>query len=129
MRYSSPPDPKAFAERVYAIVRLIPRGRVMTYGQVAQQILPPASVPVDQYLRAAPIWVGGAMANAPDDVPWQRVINSQGKVSERPGLGPAVQRQMLEREGVVFDARDRVDLKRYGWNGPDAPEPEQPSLL
>lgn len=52
----------------------------MTYGQVAQQILPPANVPVDQYLRAAPIWVGGAMANAPDDVPWQRVINAQGKV-------------------------------------------------
>ncbi len=127
MRFSSPPDPRAFAESVYAIVREIPPGRVMTYGQIGQRIPPPARVPLDQYLRAAPIWVGGAMANAPDDVPWQRVINSQGKVSPRPGLGPAVQRQMLEREGVVFDAKDRVDLKRYGWPGPD--EPEQPSLL
>ena len=91
------------------------------------RILPPVTVPADQYIRAAPIWVGGAMANAPDDVFWQRVINSQGKVSPRPGLGPAVLRQMLEREGVVFDAKERVDLKRYGWNGPDAPD--QPSLL
>ncbi|MBL8095691.1 MAG: MGMT family protein [Anaerolineales bacterium] len=127
MRFSSPPDPKAFASSVYAIVRAIPRGKVMTYGQVGMRIPPPGNMPADQYLRAAPIWVGGAMANAPDDVPWQRVINSQGKISPRPGLGPAVQRQMLEREGVTFDARERVDLKRFGWAGPDAPE--QPSLI
>jgi methylated-DNA-protein-cysteine methyltransferase related protein len=55
------------------------------------------------------------MAQAPDSLPWQRVINSQGKVSERPGLGPLAQRQLLEREGVVFDERGRVDLKTYGW--------------
>jgi len=55
------------------------------------------------------------MALAPDTVPWQRVINSQGKISARPGAGPEQQRQLLEGEGVVFDARDRVDLKAYGW--------------
>ena len=55
------------------------------------------------------------MAQAPDTVPWQRVINSQGKISARPGDGPKQQRQLLEGEGVVFDARDRVDLKVYGW--------------
>ena len=127
MRYSSPPDPKAYAEQVYAIVRRIPSGRVMTYGQIALMILPPSGVPVDDYRRAAPIWVGGAMANAPEGVPWQRVINSQGKISLRPGLGPAVQRNLLEQEGVAFDEKDRVDLKRYGWSGED--EPAQPSLL
>ena len=55
------------------------------------------------------------MAACPDDVPWQRVINGQGKVSPRPGLGVLVQRKLLEQEGVVFDAKDRVDLKAYAW--------------
>jgi methylated-DNA-protein-cysteine methyltransferase-like protein len=127
MRYSSPPDPKAYAEQVYALVRRIPSGRVMTYGQIALMIAPPAGVNADEYRRVAPIWVGGAMANAPDGVPWQRVINSQGKISTRPGLGPAVQRKLLEDEGVVFDHKDRVDLKRYGWSG--EAEPDQPGLL
>ncbi|MBK6795054.1 MAG: MGMT family protein [Anaerolineales bacterium] len=49
------------------------------------------------------------MANCPDDVPWQRVINSQGKISERPGAER--QRPLLEAEGVVFDAKGKVDLK------------------
>ena len=115
---SLPPEHERLYARIYTVVRQIPRGKVATYGQVAEIV-------GDCTARV----VGYAMAAAPDDVPWQRVINSQGRVSERPGLGPAVQRQMLEREGVVFDARDRVDLKRYGWNGPDAAEPEQPSLL
>jgi methylated-DNA-protein-cysteine methyltransferase-like protein len=128
MRYSSPPDPKAFAEQVYAVVRRIPAGKVATYGQIALMLLPPAGVEADQYRRTGAIWVGGAMASAPDDVPWQRVINSQGKISPRPGLGPAVQRALLEQEGVEFDAKERVDLKRFGWaEGKD--EPDQPSLL
>ncbi len=68
------------------------------------------------------------MAHAPDSVPWQRVINSQGKVSERPGLGPLAQRQLLEQEGVAFDEHGRVDLKRYGWKREEE-NPEQPSLF
>ena len=49
-------------------------------------------------------------------VPWQRVINSQGRVSARAFAGSeAIQRKLLEREGVIFDARDRVDLERFGW--------------
>jgi methylated-DNA-protein-cysteine methyltransferase-like protein len=128
MRYSSPPDPRAFAEQVYAIVRRIPSGRVMTYGQIALQILPPPGVDADQYRRVGPIWVGQAMANAPDDVPWQRVINSQGKISLRPGLGPNVQRSLLEQEGVEFDERERVNLKRFGWNEGEAAD-QQPGLF
>lgn len=50
------------------------------------------------------------------DVPWQRVINSQGKVSpRRNGDGDLIQRLLLEAEGVQFDARGRVDLVRYSW--------------
>ena len=129
MRFSSPPDPKTFAERVYALVREIPKGRVATYGQIALMLLPPAGVEADQYRRSGAIWVGGAMANAPDDVPWQRVINSQGKISPRPGLGPAAQRNLLEHEGVVFDVKERVDLKRFGWRPGEEAPPSQPGLL
>jgi methylated-DNA-protein-cysteine methyltransferase-like protein len=58
------------------------------------------------------------MSASPEGVPWQRVINSQGKISFRQS-GQA-QRKLLEAEGVVFDARDRVDLKRFSWEGPPA---------
>ena len=57
------------------------------------------------------------MAACPEDVPWQRVINSQGKVSPRPGAEN--QHRMLEEEGVEFSDSARVDFNRFGWNGPD----------
>jgi methylated-DNA-protein-cysteine methyltransferase-like protein len=63
-------------------------------------------------------WVGGAMASCPDDVPWQRVINSQGKISLRKGEGPSLQRGLLEQEGVRFDEHSRVDFSIYRWEGP-----------
>ena len=126
--FSSPPNPQAYYEQVWAITRRIPRGKVATYGQIAKMIPPPNGVEIEAYAAFAPRWVGGAMANCPDDVPWQRVINSQGKISERPGAER--QRPLLEQEGVEFDAKDRVDLKKYGWNGKDeADTPLQPSLL
>jgi len=128
MTYSNPPDPKAYNAQVYEIVRQIPAGRVMTYGQIAAMILPPAGVDPATYQRLSPRWVGTAMAQCQDDVPWQRVINSQGKVSPRPGYGPMVQRKLLEQEGVVFDEKERVDLKKYGWPEPKADE-ERPRLL
>ena len=136
---SNPPDPKAYAAKVYEIVRAIPLGRVMTYGQIAALIPPPPRVDPLQYEKLSPRWVGSAMAQCPEDLPWQRVINSQCKVSHRPGYGPLVQRKLLEQEGVVFDEKERVDLEQYQW----APEagwlvergflpprpPEQPKLL
>jgi hypothetical protein len=78
------------------------------------------------------------MSASPQGVPWQRVINSQGKISFR-GSGQS-QRKLLEAESVDFDARERVDLKKYGWEGPppewlkangfDSPdEPQQLSFL
>ena len=68
------------------------------------------------------------MAACPDDVPWQRVINSQGKISER--AGAEKQRQLLEAEDIIFDAKDRIDLKKYGWKGSaEDAEPTQPSLF
>ena len=117
-RYISPPKREEFNHRVWALVRQIPSGKVSTYGQIAALLPPPPGMDPKSYLAFAPRWVGGAMANCPQDVPWQRVINSQGKVSLRLGCGGAHQRELLEAEGVEFDERERVDLKRYAWDGP-----------
>ena len=126
--FASPPNLKAYYEQVWNIARQIPVGRVATYGQIAKLIPPPVGVEVEAYAAFAPRWVGGAMAACPDDVPWQRVINSQGKISERPGSER--QRPLLEAEGIIFDAKDRIDLKKYGWSGRNEDDiPQQPSLF
>ena len=101
-----------FARAVYAVVREIPRGRVVTYGQVAAFLGHP---------RAARA-VGTALAHLPKPlariVPWQRVINASGRISIRGDvLRPDLQRQLLELEGVLFRG-GRVDLKRFRWSGP-----------
>lgn len=99
-------------ERIYAVVRQIPAGRVATYGQVAA-IVGNCTARMVGYAMAALEYNSG--------VPWQRVINRQGKVSPRTGgSGSAKQRQLLEAEGVRFDlAGGRVDFTRFGWSGPD----------
>jgi methylated-DNA-protein-cysteine methyltransferase-like protein len=127
MRYSSPPNQQAYYEQVWSLVRQIPSGKVASYGQIALLIPPPMGVDFDSYKAFSPRWVGGAMAACPDDVPWQRVINSQGKISERPGAER--QRELLEQEGVAF-VKDKVDMKKYGWKGPGAAdEPRQETLF
>ncbi|MGG6238501.1 MGMT family protein [Nodosilinea sp. AN01ver1] len=102
-------------ERIYAIVRQIPRGKVATYGQVAELA----------GLVGRPRLVGYALYRVDmtvPDVPWQRVINAKGEVSESPRRNGSdyVQRAMLEDEGVVFDHRGRVDLSQYRWRPPDS---------
>ena len=95
-------------QRIYAVVRRIPRGRVATYGQVAELAgLPGHARQVGYALHALP--AGSA-------VPWHRVINARGEVSRRSVPGPELsQRMRLEREGVGFDLRGRVDLRASGW--------------
>lgn len=95
-------------ERIHAVVRRIPRGRVATYGQVA----------VLAGLPRQPRLVGYALSALPDGsrVPWHRVINARGEVSLRTGSGwDRLQRALLEDEGVEFDLRGRVSLARFGW--------------
>jgi methylated-DNA-protein-cysteine methyltransferase-like protein len=116
--FVSPPDPAAFNAAVWEIVRQIPPGKVATYGQIGALVSPPQGISLQDYRAFGARWVGGAMAACPEGIPWQRVINSQGKISLRKGGGPDVQRELLEAEGVVFDDRQRVDLARYGWSGP-----------
>lgn len=114
--YTSHRDPKIFTALVWEIVRQIPPGKVSTYGKIAAMIPPPEGMTLRSYDAFGARWVGGAMAACPEGVPWQRVINSQGKISLRPG--GSEQRQLLEAEGVVFDEKGRVNLKRFGWEGP-----------
>src|SRR5438270_13903104 len=92
--------------RGFEIVRRIPQGRVMTYGQLAALL-------GEGYTART---VGFVMHAADDSVPWQRVINAQGACSTgRVILPPDLQQRMLEAEGVRFDARGRCDLARYRW--------------
>jgi methylated-DNA-protein-cysteine methyltransferase-like protein len=127
MQYISPSNPQAYNEQVWELARQIPFGLVVTYGQIAQLILPPADVEPDLYKAFSPRWVGEAMAACPDNVPWQRVINAQGKISQRPGAEK--QRQLLEGEGILF-IKDKIDLKLYQWLGPGQDEkPRQARLL
>jgi len=93
--------------RIYAVVRKVPRGRVTTYGQIATIVgLKGHARQVGYALHALKSFTG---------VPWQRVINAQGRISLRETTGGFSQRMLLEREGVVFDAGGRVSLKKYGW--------------
>ena len=115
-RFTPPPDPTTFNRQVWEVVRQIPAGRVATYGQIARLIPPPPGVDPQDYPAFGPRWVGSAMAACPNDVPWQRVLNAKGEISPRPGAEQ--QRRLLEAEGVAFDARGRVDLSRFGWQGP-----------
>jgi methylated-DNA-protein-cysteine methyltransferase-like protein len=127
MRFTSPPNQQAYYEQVWNIVRQIPRGKVAAYGQIALLLPIPNGMDFGAYKAFGPRWVGGAMAACPDDVPWQRVINSQGKISER--AGAERQRQLLEEEGVIF-VKDKVDMRKYGWKGPgEADEPKQETLF
>ena len=127
MNYISPPNPQAYHEQVWHLARLVPPGKVVTYGQIAQMLPLPGGVELQEYKAFGPRWVGEAMAACPDDVPWQRVINSQGKISLRPGAER--QRRLLEEEGILF-VKDKVDLKAYQWRGPGhEDEPRQARLF
>lgn len=99
-------------ERFYRVVRRIPRGRVATYGQVAALAGRPRGARLAGHALSA-------LRNTRHDVPWQRVLGARGPgragVSLKDPMGAAVQRDLLEREGVAFDARGRVDLARFGW--------------
>jgi methylated-DNA-protein-cysteine methyltransferase-like protein len=115
----NPTSRMAYYNEVWEMVRQIPVGHVATYGQIASLIYPPEGTTPQAYKAFGPRWVGGAMAACPDDVPWQRVINSQGKISLRRGDDQTHQRELLVAEGIIFDERKRVDLSRFRWSGPE----------
>lgn len=94
--------------RFYRAIRRIPHGRVATYGQIAEV------AGLGGHARQ----VGYALHALPDSegVPWHRVINAKGEISPRTSSDShELQRMLLEAEGVEFDARGRVDLRRFRW--------------
>jgi len=100
------PNSQSKWERFYSIVKQIPPGKVATYGQIAT---------LAGYYRQAR-QVGYALHAVPsDDIPWHRVINAQGKISLNHEMGGAVQRKLLEGEGVIFTAASIIPLQRYQW--------------
>ncbi len=113
-------DRTRFNQSVYHIVKSIPSGQVMTYGRIATFIPPPPEMPYASYCAVRARWVGYAMASCPEDVPWHRVVNAQGRVSQRPGFGPDLQRKLLEDEGISFDENGRIDIKRFLWQPEEA---------
>lgn len=93
-------------ELIWSWVRKIPRGRVATYGQVAEL------AGLEGHARQ----VGYALHNLPEgsSVPWHRVVNARGEISPRSaGDSHELQRMLLEAEGVELDLRGRIDLKRF----------------
>ncbi|MBW4553756.1 MAG: MGMT family protein [Aphanocapsa sp. GSE-SYN-MK-11-07L] len=100
-------------EQIYRVVCQIPRGQVATYGQVA------ALAGIPRHARQ----VGYALYQvAPSsDIPWQRVVNAQGKISYSPFRegNDDFQQQLLIDEGVVFDPDGKIDLQEYQWQPTD----------
>jgi NAD+ diphosphatase len=97
-------------QRIDAMVKRIPEGELATYGQIAKLVG-----------SCGPRQVGYAMASLGDDtdVPWQRVINSQGRISSRDGTeGHTLQRIILEEEGIVFNDKGKTNLELFRWPGP-----------
>lgn len=135
MRASYQPElPEVLKLRIYEVVQQVPPGQVSTYGDIATVVGGGIDArTVGQALNQIP-------KHGAEEVPWQRIINAQGGISTK-GL---LQRKLLEDEGIVFDARDRVDLRRFRWPGPAAewaaehgyqplpqpePDPDEPQQL
>jgi methylated-DNA-protein-cysteine methyltransferase-like protein len=103
---------RALYAAVRAVVRRIPRGRVATYGQIAEL----AGIPRGARIAAAAL----KTSTASDRLPWQRVIGKRGPTTGRIAIhdpvGAAVQRELLEREGVEVGDRGAIDLRAYAWD-------------
>ena len=99
-----------FFQRVYEIVARVPRGKVVTYGQIAAALGDPRQArTVGWAMRSTPEWL---------DIPWHRVVNSSGGISTRHASGGLnIQRRLLEDEGIVFKEDGRLDLEKYRWTG------------
>ena len=114
------PDEQALKTRVLALVAQIPPGRVMTYGQLATLAGHPGAA------RQVGVIMNGLLDG--HDLPWQRVINAQGRIStDKLGFGD-IQRGLLVNEGIAFDTAGKCDLGRCQW-WPDDAVPEQERLL
>jgi methylated-DNA-protein-cysteine methyltransferase-like protein len=96
---------QSFFTQVYAVVGMIPYGRVASYGQIARMLGRP---------RAARE-VGWALSNCPEELPWQRVVKADGSITG--GVHAEIRRALLAEEGVAFLSDGRVDMEAHRWEG------------
>ena len=98
-----------FHQKVYDAVRQVPPGRVTTYGDVGTYLGSPT---VARHVG----WALASLVDSNSSVPWHRVINAQGRISFKgQSYRAALQRQLLEQDGVTFSDSDRIDLNQYRW--------------
>ncbi|MCB1156088.1 MAG: methylated-DNA--[protein]-cysteine S-methyltransferase [Leptospiraceae bacterium] len=99
-----------FYTKVYELVKKIPKGRVSSYGRIAALLGQPRAA------RAVGYALNSLKKHDLQSVPWQRVINSKGEISFKGDTFRAnLQKRLLEKEGILFDEKSRVDLKKQGW--------------
>lgn len=96
-----------FHQRVIEMIKRIPRGKVAAYGQIATMAGDPRGA--RQVVRIL------HTSSEKQKLPWHRVINRLGRISLKPGHGYELQKALLEREGVIFDREENIDLKRFLW--------------
>jgi len=99
--------PKTFYQRVIAIIKNIPEGKVATYGQIATYAGNPRAARQVSYILHS--------SSQKEDLPWHRVINSKGSISLKPKYGYELQKQMLKKEGITFKENNCINLKRFLW--------------
>lgn len=99
--------PVTFFRRVITLIKKIPHGKVSTYGQIAALAGNPRGA-------RQVAWVLHS-ASDKEKLPWQRVINSQGRISLPRYGGYELQRALLVKEGIKFDKEDQIDLARFQW--------------
>jgi methylated-DNA-protein-cysteine methyltransferase related protein len=99
-------------QQIYDVVRKIPIGKVLTYGQVAEL--------AGLYGKARLVGYALFRIEIATDLPWQRVVNAKGEISysEARCGGDYLQKALLEKEGIEFKANNCIDLKRYRWQPP-----------
>jgi methylated-DNA-protein-cysteine methyltransferase-like protein len=99
---------KLFSSRVKTAIKRIPEGKVATYGQIA-------SIAGNYRAARQVAWILHSSSEK-DNLPWHRVINRKGEISLKPGCGFEKQKQLLQKEGIKFDKKNRINLGRFLWN-------------
>ncbi len=102
------PEEELFSSRVKNVIKRIPVGKVATYGQIA-------SIAGNYRAARQVAWILHSSSEK-DNLPWHRVINRKGEISLKPGCGFEKQKQLLLKEGIVFDKENRVNLELFLWN-------------
>lgn len=106
MQLNTPPT--AFTTKVIKLLRLIPEGKVATYGQIAAL--------AGNHRAARQVARILHSCSTKKQLPWQRVVNKQGEISLSDADGHERQKRLLMSEGVVFDPTGRIDLARCLWS-------------